>query len=89
MKGKRHQLGLTLGLGFAFMHFIWALAVAVTPGGVQKYINWVFSLHFITIPATVGVFVAAKALVLIVLTFVVGYIMGWILAFCHDWVEKK
>lgn len=89
MKSKRHQLGLTLGIAMAFMHFIWALAVAVTPAGMQKFINWVYSLHFLSIPITVTAFVAAKALVLIVLTFVIGYIMGWILAFCHDWVEKK
>lgn len=89
MRGKCNQLGLTLGLALAIMHAVWALAVAMTPAGVQKLINWVYSLHFLKIPITVTTFEASRAIVLVVVTFVVGYVIGWLFSVCHAWVEKK
>ena len=73
-----HKTGLALGGTLAIVHFFWSAMVAV--GWAQPAINWVFRLHFIQPPYTITSFVWMYALGLIVMTFVIGYVIGWVFA---------
>jgi len=81
-----HTTGLALGGIFAVLHFLWALCVAF--GFAQLCLNWVFRLHFIVPTLQIAPFSLKLAAGLIVLTFVVGYVVGWLFATIWNWVQK-
>jgi len=76
-----NKVALALGGILAVFHFLWSVLVAF--GWAQWAIDWVFRLHFITPPFTVDLFSLKLAVGLIVMTFVVGYVVGW--AFAVVW----
>lgn len=76
-----NKAGMAFGSLVSLGHIVWSLLVAF--GWAQSYLDFVFGLHMIQNPFTVQAFSAGKALALIVLTFVVGYIIG--LVFAHIW----
>ena len=73
-----HTTGLALGGLFAVIHLLWAIAVAL--GVAQPAMNFVFRMHMLTPVLTVEPFSLMRSIGLIVLTFVVGYVVGWIFA---------
>lgn len=89
MKGKLHAstVGLSLGALFALWHAAWALLVA--GGFAQSLLDWVFSLHFLDNPYVVTTFSLQTAVILVIVTFAVGYAMGWVFATAWNWVVKK
>ena len=63
----------------------WSLLVAV--GVAQALINFVFRLHFIQPPYVITPFRTDLAVALIVITAIVGYVMGWVLAAIWNWLR--
>ncbi len=78
-----------MGIFFGFLHLVWALAVAIVPDGLQSLLDWIFNIHFILPVYTIASFNWLNALILVVVTLVVGYILGWLFAFIHNLVVKK
>ena len=76
----KNRWGLALGLLLAIIHAVWSLAVYLIPTQLQKFLNWVFVLHAIRPVWILTKFDLTNALILIALTFVTGYIVGWLLA---------
>lgn len=74
----KNKLGLTVGMFLAIIHAVWSLFVAVTPAGLQSFIDWIFKLHHIGLAITITPFVFMNAVELVIVTFVIGYIFGWI-----------
>jgi|GEM_PF-563092 len=77
---NKFKAGLVFGTFISLMHLIWTLMIAIFPTFMQNFLNWIFGLHFlqpvyVLTPATRG-----KGVLLIIVTFVVGYIMGTIFA---------
>ena len=87
MLGK-NKTGISLGILFALVHAVWALAVAVIPDTLQKFLDWVFNLHSITPVWVLTSFNWLNALLLVIITFVFGYILGWIFAWAHNLRHK-
>ncbi len=88
MKLKEHQTGLVLGAMMALMHALWATMVWL--GVAQSYTDWILNLHSIAAnPFTVLSFDLVRSLTLIVVTFVVGYLMGWVFANIWNKIVKK
>ena len=83
---NKHKAGLTLGALLGFVHLVWGIMVAF--GFAQTYLNWIFGLHFLNNPFEVGVFSLTTAATLVVVTFVVGYIVGWLFAYFWGMVKK-
>ncbi|MFH1178538.1 MAG: hypothetical protein V1711_02345 [bacterium] len=76
---NKNKTGLTFGFLISFMHLVWSVLVAF--GIAQVLLDFVLNLHMISIPMVVGPFNLVKALGLIIMTFVVGYVFGWMMAF--------
>lgn len=78
MKFDAHKVGLSFGLFSGLLHLVWAVLVATS--GAQDLVDWIFELHFIEPVYIVSQFSVASAVLLIVLTTVVGYAVGFIFA---------
>ncbi|MEK7119286.1 MAG: hypothetical protein AAB457_01290 [Patescibacteria group bacterium] len=78
MKGKcnEHAVGLTLGVVVGSMHLGWAIVVAL--GYAQGLLDWIYSLHFLDNPSTVTEFQMQKAVMLVIVTSLVGYVVGYV-----------
>jgi len=85
----KNKIGLSLGLVISGIHALWALAVAVVPAGLQSVLDFIFRMHFIEPIYKLTAFNIVNALMLIVMTFCVGYVVGWAFAYVHILVHKK
>ena len=69
-----HHTGMVMGALFGAWHLAWSLLVAI--GVAQPLIDFVFWMHFIKPVYVIEPFDVTRAVILIVLTAVVGYVMG-------------
>lgn len=75
---RPHKFGLVLGLVVSGMHLLWAIAIAL--GFAQPLLDWIYWLHMLSNPFQVAPFNVVTAGMLVIVTFVVGYAMGWVIA---------
>ena len=68
------RVGFVFGLLLALGHTGWSFLVAV--GWAQKFIDFVFWVHFIQPPYSVEAFDIARACLLVAITFIVGFVVG-------------
>ncbi|MBS3088521.1 hypothetical protein J4402_01955 [Candidatus Pacearchaeota archaeon] len=85
----KNKCGLALGLFFAIVHAVWALAVAIIPGSLQSFLDWIFALHFVAPVWSLTAFNFVNAILLVIVTFITGYILGWVFAWAHNLCHKK
>jgi hypothetical protein len=81
-----NKAGLVLGALIGGWHFLWAILVAA--GWAQVLLNFVFWIHFLKPPYTVVPFSAGIALILIVVTAIFGYAMGYVLGVLWNWIHR-
>lgn len=80
------KMGMFFGSLLALMHLGWAILVA--SGFAQVLYNWILALHMLSTPITVLAFDPIMAVELIIVTFIIGYVMGWIIALVWNWAGK-
>jgi hypothetical protein len=83
------KTGLAVGYFLGLLHLIWAISVAIMPNQIQSFFNWVFDLHGLQPFWIITSMTLAKAITLVIFTFIVGYIIGWVYAFFHHVHDKK
>ena len=66
---------MALGLSLAAFHAAWA--ILVWAGAAQAVIDFIFRLHMITPPYSVGPFSVLTAMSLVAVTGIIGYAAGW------------
>ncbi len=76
MKFNPKTVGLYSGLIIGFCELVWVIMVAL--GLAQRWLNFIFGLHFLNSPLQVRSFNGLTAIALVVMTFVVGYVFGWV-----------
>ncbi len=76
-----------LGSFLGIFHLLWAILVAV--GFAQPLLDFIYKIHFLNNPFTVGPFDILNAGLLVVITFLVGYIAGWFLTFLWEMIKGK
>ena len=86
-KIDENRLGLTLGIFLAGLHALWSFIIAIGSG--QSLLDNATSLHFLDISYQLLEFSFTKAILLILMTFISGYIGGWVLAYLWNWVGSK
>ena len=82
---SKTKLGIVVGSFLGLWHLAWSLLVAI--GLAQLLLDWVFRLHFIQPPYTVTPFKPLLAVALIVITSLLGYIIGWVLGAIWNWLH--
>jgi hypothetical protein len=82
-----HDVGLIAGVTVCLMHVVWSLAVML--GLASWYLDFIFSLHFVSNPYVVQSFDLGKAVMLWVITFVAGYLLGWVSGVIWNMLLKK
>jgi len=82
-----HDVGLIVGATVSIMHIVWSLIVLF--GLAEWYMDFIFSLHFLSNPFVIQSFDWGKAIMLWVITFVVGYLIGWVVGIIWNMVLKK
>lgn len=89
MKGKcnEYAVGLTFGLLLGSMHLGWAVLVSL--GYAQGFLDWIYGLHFLDNPFTVMEFEVTKAVMLVVVTSLVGYAVGYAGAWVWNRIGAK
>ncbi len=84
-----NKAGLVFGIFLAVVHLIWSILVALIPNQLQTFFDWVLKLHSISMPFTIKPFVFMNAFWLVIVTFVVGFILGWLLVVILNCVCQK
>lgn len=86
MKLSKNKVGLALAAFMALFHAVWC--VLVVTGAAQWLLNFVYKLHFLNNPFTVAQFAWGNAALLILVTAVVGYVVGWVFALLWNPLHK-
>lgn len=86
-KLSEHQVGIALGAFFGLAHAVWALAVYM--GFAQAWVDFVLDLHFLENPFVIAAFTLQKAVILVMVTSVVGYVAGFVFAKVWNLVMTK
>jgi hypothetical protein len=81
-----NKVGLALAALYGTWHLFWSLLVAV--GCAQWILNFVFWLHFLNSPFTVAPFHLATALLLILVTAIIGYTLGYLFGLLWNWLHR-
>ena len=84
---ENNAIGLALGILLSGMHAAWLILVYI--GLAKPLMDWVLGLHMIQIPFSMMEFNSGRALGLLILTFLVGYVVGWILAALLKMAREK
>jgi hypothetical protein len=71
-----NKTGLAFGVLLGGWHLVWVLLVLV--GWAQPMLDFIFWLHLIKPVYTIEPFALGRAVGLVVLTAVVGYVGGWL-----------
>ena len=62
---------------FAILHAVWALMVLA--GAAKPFMDWILGLHFMTIQYSINPFAFGNALLLVIVTGIIGYLVGYVL----------
>jgi hypothetical protein len=81
-----NKAGIALGTVLGGWHLFWAILVAI--GWAQPAMNFVFWLHSIKPIYVVEPFNPAVALLLIAVTSVTGYMIGFTLVAFWNWMQE-
>ncbi len=89
MKLDKEKTALVLGIFLGLIHLVWALLVLLIPGGLQAFLNWIYGVHFLNNPFFITGFNLVNAVLLVLVTFAAGYLMGWVFAEVWNWAQKR
>ncbi len=84
----KNKTGLIVGFFLAILHVIWALIIAVIPNQLQSFLNWIFDIHFLEPDWIITTFNLVDAIFLVAVTFVFGYICGYLFALIGNYILK-
>lgn len=71
----------------ALCHLLWI--VLVVAGVAETIMNWIFKIHFMSNPFVMQPFDLVNGIWLLVVTFAVGYVAGWVFAVLANMLHKK
>ena len=84
---NKNKTGFAVGLFYALFHAVWALMIAA--GIAESFLDWVLSLHSLTVGFTVHPFGLVRCVLLVLYAFTAGYALGWSFAWIFNLVSEK
>ena len=84
---NRVGVGIVFGCFVATLHVVWGLLLLL--GWAQPLVNFIFWVHMLSVPVQVQPFNWGIALLLIAVTWCVGFVFGFILATIWNTIECK
>jgi hypothetical protein len=81
------RIGLVLGAVIGLWHLSWSLLVAL--GWAQPFIDFIFWMHFIKPVYVIQAFNPITAATLIVVTAVIGFVIGTVFGVLWNWFHKR
>jgi hypothetical protein len=75
------KTGLALGSMIALVHLVWSIIVAL--GWGQALVDFILWAHMVHVQYVVGPFDATACITLLIVTFLVGFLVGKV--FAHIW----
>ncbi len=85
-KISANKAGLAVGLFLGLMHAMWSVLIAL--GWAQPLMDFIFNLHMINPVISVLDFHLGTAALLVVVTSIVGYIAGNVLAWIWNYLHN-
>lgn len=79
------KVGISLGFFLGGAHLLWSLFVAL--GIAQPLLGFIFRLHMIQPAYVVAPFDMSLAIGLVLITFVIGCIAGFLFALLWNWAH--
>ena len=70
----KHKVGLVLGFFLGSLHLFWSILIAL--GFAQPLLDFIYNMHSLNNPFTVMPFDLVRSAGLVVLTSIIGYIVG-------------
>lgn len=80
------KAGVVFGSALGLWHFVWAILVAI--GLAQPLLDAVLHLHMLSFSYIVLPFSLSSSAMLVVLTAVMGYVIGYVVAWLWNAVQK-
>lgn len=89
---KKHSFtkisfALTLGIVGAIWHAIWS--ILVWQGVAQRFVNWMFTLHFIRPPYSIQSFDFQIAAGLVGMAFATWFVFGLVIIYLWSWLKRN
>jgi hypothetical protein len=76
---NNHKVGVALGSSLGTLHAVWSLLVAM--GWARPVLDFIYGLHFMNNPMTFQPFSIGTAVLLVLVTSLVGYGFGWMFSY--------
>lgn len=75
---NKNKVALVLGSFVGLVHLVWSVLIAFSLA--QPWLNFVYRMHSLNNPFIVEPFNLMRSIGLIIITFLVGYIAGYVFA---------
>lgn len=90
-QANAHKVGLVFGGMLAIWHAVWAIMVLV--GVAKPFLDWILGLHFLNLQYSISSFSFGKAILLVIVTaifgYIVGYLLGWFWNLAHGTAHRQ
>ena len=83
---NNHKAGIVFGAFAGLVHLAWSLLV--WSGYAATWLDYVMGLHFLDISYDINDFSFGTAVMLVIVTTVLGYIVGYLFATLWNWVHR-
>jgi len=87
MRLIKYKVGFIVGVALALFHALWLVLVVTGVG--QTIVDFIFKIHLLNNPYLTQTFDLQLAGLLIVITFAVGFVIGWVFALLCNLIHKK
>jgi hypothetical protein len=78
------KAGLSVGFVIGLWHLIWVTLVAA--GWAKPLMDFILKLHFIHLTYELAPFAVGTAVMLVAITFAIGFIFGSVFALVWNWL---
>ena len=82
-----NKTGIALGALFGGLHLLWSVLVAL--GWAKAFLDFIFMVHMVKALYAVDTFNISLAAMLVVVTAIIGYVVGNLFAFIWNRIHQQ